>query len=153
LLYQEGWGIDAIKHSLTYSGGLSRGYVRTYAPARRYGFHAFSPYTVRSVIAEALTIPFEAVTGNSAERLYTLKEDVVSLGVKAATGITMPTYPKRRFQDGAGGENYRQWRVSKAWCRQIFLQQWQAKLRTAWNPEGERRSGNEMTISEASLVV
>ena len=24
LLYQEGWGIDAIKHSLTYSGGLSR---------------------------------------------------------------------------------------------------------------------------------
>jgi asparagine synthase (glutamine-hydrolysing) len=33
LLYQEGWGVDAIKHSLAYSGGLSRGYVRTYAPA------------------------------------------------------------------------------------------------------------------------
>ena len=30
LLYQEGWGVDAIKHSLAYSGGLSRGYVRTY---------------------------------------------------------------------------------------------------------------------------
>ncbi|MBV9850861.1 MAG: asparagine synthetase B family protein, partial [Armatimonadetes bacterium] len=40
LLYQEGWGVDAIKHSLTYSGGLSRSYVRTYAPARRCGFSA-----------------------------------------------------------------------------------------------------------------
>ena len=37
LLYQEGWGIDAIKHSLAYSGGLSRGYVRTYAPAAALG--------------------------------------------------------------------------------------------------------------------
>ena len=37
MLYQEGWGVGRIKHSLTYSGGLSRGYVRTYcasAPAR-----------------------------------------------------------------------------------------------------------------------
>ena len=49
LLYQEGWGIDAIKHSLVYSGGLSRGYVRTYAPAARYGFTAFSPYADRAV--------------------------------------------------------------------------------------------------------
>ncbi|HEY4574868.1 MAG TPA: asparagine synthase-related protein, partial [Thermoanaerobaculia bacterium] len=38
MLYQEGWGVEAIKHSLTYSGGLSRGCVRGYAPARRYGF-------------------------------------------------------------------------------------------------------------------
>ena len=28
MLYQEGWGVDAIKHSLTYSGGLGRGCVR-----------------------------------------------------------------------------------------------------------------------------
>jgi asparagine synthase (glutamine-hydrolysing) len=41
LLYQEGWGVDAIKHSLAYSGGLSRGYVRTYAPAAAFGFDAF----------------------------------------------------------------------------------------------------------------
>ncbi|MGC4045834.1 MAG: asparagine synthase-related protein [Armatimonas sp.] len=34
LLYQEGWGIDAIKHSQTYSGGLSRAYVRTFAPRK-----------------------------------------------------------------------------------------------------------------------
>ena len=53
LLYQEGWGVDAIKHSLAYSGGLSRGYVRTYAPAAAFGFDAFSPYTTRSVIDAA----------------------------------------------------------------------------------------------------
>ena len=45
MLYQEGWGVGRIKHSLTYSGGLSRSYARTYAPARRYGFSGFSPYT------------------------------------------------------------------------------------------------------------
>ena len=43
MLYQEGWGVGSIKHSLTYSGGLSRGYVRTYAPARRYGFDGLQP--------------------------------------------------------------------------------------------------------------
>ncbi|MEO7502564.1 MAG: asparagine synthase-related protein, partial [Gemmatimonadaceae bacterium] len=31
MLYQEGWGVDSIKHSLTYSGGYSRGCVRSYA--------------------------------------------------------------------------------------------------------------------------
>ena len=51
MLYQEGWGVDAIKHSQTYSGGLSRSYVRTWAPAAKFGFDAFSPYSVRSVIA------------------------------------------------------------------------------------------------------
>ena len=61
LLYQEGWGVDAIKHSLAYSGGLSRSYVRTYAPAAALGFDAFSPFTVRSVIAAAVSIPFEQV--------------------------------------------------------------------------------------------
>src|SRR5262249_6175294 len=150
LLYQEGWGIDAIKHSLTYSGGLSRGYVRTYAPARHYGFQAFSPFTVRSVIAEALAIPFENVIGDSAERLATLKPHDVSASVKAITGITMPVFPKRRFQEGAGGESYRQWRTSKAWCRQVFQRQWEERLRTSW--ESARRSGNEMALAEAVLT-
>lgn len=143
LLYQEGWGIDAIKHSLTYSGGLSRGYARTYAPAQRYGFTAFSPYTARSVIAAALAIPFEETLGGSVERLYSLKQEVVSAGVKAVTGISMPVYLKRRFQDGAGGEAYRRRRVSKSWCRQVFLRQWQERLLEAWEPGPERRSGNE----------
>jgi asparagine synthase (glutamine-hydrolysing) len=146
LLYQEGWGIDAIKHSLTYSGGLSRSYVRTFAPAQRFGFSAFSPYTVRSTIAAAAAIPFDAVLGGSMERLYTLKGDVVRAGVKAVTGDDLPVYPKRRFQDGAGGEaSYRRWRVSKAQCRQIFLRQWEERLRIAWDPEGERISGNALT--------
>ncbi len=43
LLYQEGWGIDAIKHSLTYTGGLSRSYVRTYAPAQPAGIRGIQP--------------------------------------------------------------------------------------------------------------
>ncbi len=153
MLYQEGWGIDAIKHSLTYSGGLSRGYVRTYAPAHRYGFEAFSPYTVRSVIAEALAIPFEKVIGDSSERLATLKQDVVSAGVKVVTGEAMPVFPKMRFQEGAGGKSYRQWRVSKSWCRQVFLRQWEERLREAGNPESPRRSGNEMTVTESLHIV
>ena len=50
MLYQEGWGVGKIKHSLTYSGGLSRSYGRTYAPARHLGFEGFSPFTRPDVI-------------------------------------------------------------------------------------------------------
>src|SRR5688500_16749741 len=57
MLYQEGWGVDSIKHSLTYSGGYSRGCVRSYACAREYGFAAFSPYARPAVIAVAEAIP------------------------------------------------------------------------------------------------
>lgn len=145
LLYQEGWGVENFKHSLTYSGGLSRSYVRTYAPAQRYGFEAFSPYTDRAALAAALAIPFETVLGGSVERLYSLKADVVRAGVHAITGIQMPTPPKRRFQDGAGGDSYRQWRVSKAWCRQTFLRQWDERLRLAWDAQTERVSGNDLS--------
>lgn len=145
MLYQEGWGAENFKHSLTYSGGLSRSYVRTYAPAQRYGFDAFSPYTDRAALAAALAIPFETVLGGSVERLYTLKADVVRAGVRAVTGIGMPTPPKRRFQDGAGGDSYRQWRVSKAWCRQAFLRQWDERLRLAWDGQTERVSGNDLS--------
>jgi asparagine synthase (glutamine-hydrolysing) len=142
LLYHEGWGIDAIKHSLCYSGGLSRAYVRTYGPAHRLGFHAFSPYTTRSAIAAALAIPFEQLIEGSVEKLYALKARVVRAGVEAVTGVRMPVFSKRRFQAGAGGEAYRQWRVSKAWCRQVFLRQWEDRLRAAWDPAAERASGN-----------
>ena len=47
LLYQEGWGVDRIKHSLTYSGGQSRGCVRTYAPLQRFGFVGTAPTPAR----------------------------------------------------------------------------------------------------------
>ncbi len=101
MLYQEGWGVGRIKHSLTYSGGLSRGYVRTYAPGRHYGFDSFSPFTQPNVIEVAEGIPFIELTDYSVEKLYALKGEIVARGVKAVTGIDMPVFPKRRFQHGA----------------------------------------------------
>ena len=104
MLYQEGWGVGKIKHSLTYSGGLSRSYSRTFAPARHFGFRGFSPFTQPSVIAVAEGIPFIALTNYDVERLYQLKGDIVARGVKAVTGFAMPVFPKRRFQHGAVAE-------------------------------------------------
>jgi len=101
MLYQEGWGVGKIKHSLTYSGGLSRSYSRTYAPGRSLGFEGFSPFTRPAVVEGAEGIPFCALTAYEVERLYALKGEVVARGVKATTGITMPVFPKRRFQHGA----------------------------------------------------
>jgi asparagine synthase (glutamine-hydrolysing) len=101
MLYQEGWGVEAIKHSLTYSGGLGRSTVRTYAPLARHGFAGFSPYTRPAVVAVAEAIPFAALTAGSTERLYALKGEVVRRGVRITTGLDLPVFPKRRFQRGA----------------------------------------------------
>jgi asparagine synthase (glutamine-hydrolysing) len=101
MLYQEGWGVGRIKHSLTYSGGLSRSYTRTYAPARHFGFQGFSPFTRPEVISVAEAIPFDSLTESSVRRLYALKGEIVARGVKSVTGIDMPIFPKRRFQHGA----------------------------------------------------
>ncbi len=101
MLYHEGWGVESIKHSLTYSGGLSRGYMRTYAPAVALGFDGFSPYTLPNVIEISEGIPFIEMTGWDHNKLYDLKGQVVSAGVKAVTGMDMPVFPKRRFQHGA----------------------------------------------------
>ena len=101
MLYQEGWGVDAVKHSLTYSGGQSRGHVRTYAPARHFGFEGFSPYALPSVIEVAENIPFVELTDWDPDALYELKGEVVRRGVEAVTGQTMPTFEKTRFQHGA----------------------------------------------------
>jgi asparagine synthase (glutamine-hydrolysing) len=101
MLYQEGWGVESIKHSLTYSGGFSRGCVRGYACASTYGFAEFSPYLRPAVIAVAEAIPFAELTQGSHERLYALKGEIVSRGVRAVLGLEMPVFPKRRFQDGS----------------------------------------------------
>ena len=101
MLYQEGWGVGRIKHSLTYSGGLSRSYARTYAPGRHFGFEGFSPYTQPNVVAVAEGIPFEALTDMSVSKLYSLKGEIARRGVKALTGLEMPVFEKRRFQHGA----------------------------------------------------
>jgi asparagine synthase (glutamine-hydrolysing) len=152
LLYQEGWGVDALKHSVVYSGGLSRGYVRTFAPAAAYGFAAFSPFTVRSVIAAALAMPFERVLDGREARLATLKQDVVRAGMRTAVGIDMPVHPKRRFQDGALATPRA--RVSKAWCRTVFNTMWEQRLRGANDNLEPRRSGNEMEAdARAGLAV
>ncbi|MCP3929285.1 MAG: asparagine synthetase B family protein [Bacteroidetes bacterium] len=100
MLYQEGWGVDSMKHSLTYSGGLSRGFMRTYAPADMLGFESFSPYTLPNVIEVAEGIPYIAMTDWDHEKLYDLKGRIVGHGVKAITGMEMPVFPKRRFQHG-----------------------------------------------------
>ncbi len=101
MLYQEGWGVDSIKHSLTYSGGLSRGYTRTYAPASALSFDNFSPYTLPAVIEVAEGIPFVELTNWDHEKLYGLKGKIISSGIQSITGMNMSVFPKRRFQHGA----------------------------------------------------
>lgn len=104
MLYHEGWGVGAIKHSQTYSGGLSRGYVRTYATAVQAGFEVFSPYTQPALISIAEGIPFIELTGYDHEKLYRLKGELVAAGIQAVTGLTMPVFEKCRFQRGAVGD-------------------------------------------------
>jgi asparagine synthase (glutamine-hydrolysing) len=100
LLYHEGWGVDSIKHSLTYSGGLSRGVVRGFAPAREFGFRLLSPHAMRPAIEAALSAPLRGLVGDSLEKLYAVKGDVVRAGLKSM-GLEVPFASKRRFQDGA----------------------------------------------------
>jgi asparagine synthase (glutamine-hydrolysing) len=114
MLYQEGWGVGKIKHSLTYSGGLSRSYTRTYAPAHHYHFEGFSPFTRSNVVEVAEGIPFKLLTNYDVDRLYSLKGEIVSRGVRAITGIEMPVFPKRRFQHGALPKESLRQRVSSS---------------------------------------
>ena len=127
MLYQEGWGVGTIKHSLTYSGGLSRSYTRTYAPAHHLGFRGFSPFTRPSVIAVAEAVPFIQLTNYSVERLYELKGEVISRGVAALTGFKMKVFAKRRFQHGAIPEATLRQRLplQEAQYRQHFLSLYQ----------------------------
>jgi asparagine synthase (glutamine-hydrolysing) len=101
MLYHEGWGVESIKHSLTYSGGLSRGYMRTFATGDMMGFEGFSPYTLPNVIEISEGIPYIDITKWDHQKLYDLKGQIVSAGVKAVTGMEMPVFQKRRFQHGA----------------------------------------------------
>jgi asparagine synthase (glutamine-hydrolysing) len=111
MLYQEGWGVNAIKHSLVYSGGQSRGHMRTAAPASSCRFRGFSPYALPNVIEVAEGIPFIELTAWDHEKLYGLKGAVVRAGIRALTGIEMPVFDKQRFQHGA---------VSQPVSRQLF---------------------------------
>jgi len=101
MLYQEGWGVGRLKHSLTFTGGQSRSCTRTYAPLRRFGFEGFSPFMSPPLIRVAEAIPFDALTRGDVGRLYALKGEILARGMLAVTGMRMPAYPKRRFQHGA----------------------------------------------------
>jgi len=127
MLYQEGWGVGRIKHSLTYSGGLSRSYTRTYAPLRHFGFEGFSPFTRPKVIEVAEGIPFIDLTDYKVDRLYALKGEIVARGVKAVTGFAMPTFEKRRFQHGAVTANRLRTRIprTESDLRKQFLAMYQ----------------------------
>jgi len=101
MLYHEGWGVEAIKHSLTYSGGQSRGHVRSWAPVRKYGFRGLSPFALPNVIEVSEGIPFVELTDWDHGKLYALKGEITRRGVEQITGLTMPVFEKRRFQHGA----------------------------------------------------
>lgn len=105
MLYHEGWGVDSIKHSLTYSGGLSRGCARSDAPADYYGFRSFSPFALPNVVEIAEGVPFIELTDWDHQALYRLKGEIVARGVREVTGLEMPVFEKRRFQHGAGPES------------------------------------------------
>jgi asparagine synthase (glutamine-hydrolysing) len=101
LLYQEGWGVDCVKHSLTYSGGLSRGCVRGAAPLARFGFSGFSPFTRPALVALAAAMPFGELAAGDHETLYALKGELLASGVRQVLGLELPVFEKRRFQHGA----------------------------------------------------
>ncbi|MCD6544120.1 MAG: hypothetical protein J7K34_06390, partial [Flavobacteriaceae bacterium] len=46
-------------------------------------------------------IPYIDMTNWDHKKLYDLKGQIVSAGVKAITGMDMPVFEKRRFQHGA----------------------------------------------------
>jgi asparagine synthase (glutamine-hydrolysing) len=69
------------------------------------GFRGFSPYALPNVIEVAEGVPFIELSGWDPERLYALKGEIVRRGVEAVTGITMPVFPKRRFQHGTMPED------------------------------------------------
>jgi asparagine synthase (glutamine-hydrolysing) len=133
LLYHEGWGVDRIKHSLTYSGGQSRGCVRTFAPLRKYGFLGFSPFTRPSVVRVATAIPFDDLVQGSHEALYALKGEIVRRGMQAVWGMEMPVFEKRRFQEGATSPSVfaHRFAATPDAYREHFLALHRAQARTA----------------------
>jgi asparagine synthase (glutamine-hydrolysing) len=135
LLYHEGWGVDSIKHSLTYSGGFSRGVVRGFAPAREYGFRLISPHAMRPAIAAALSAPLRGLVGEDAGLLAALKGKIVRAGL-ASRGLSAPFSPKRRFQEGASGaEVYESLRTAtRSELRSLHQERF-----ARWSPAGAPR--------------
>ena len=58
--------------------------------------------------------------GLGPQALYELKGQVVTAGIKAVTGLDMPSFPKRRFQHGAGDRAVDLFPTAASTYRQIF---------------------------------
>ena len=106
MLYQEGWGVGKIKHSLTYSGGLSRSYTRTYARAAITALRASAPTRAPHVIAVAEAIPFIDLTEYNVAKLYELKGEIVSRGIAALTGLQDAGIPQAPFPARSAARRY-----------------------------------------------
>ena len=79
--------------------------MRTFATGDLMGFEGFSPYTLPNVIEVSEGIPYINMTNWDHQKLYDLKGQIVSQGVKAVTGMDMPVFQKRRFQHGATSDH------------------------------------------------
>ena len=138
LLYQEGWGVDAIKHSLVYSGGLSRGYVRTYAPAAALGFTAFSPFTRALRHCRGGGDSVRAGAGRPIERLLYAE---AGRGAAPASGpCSASTCRSTRSGASRTARRRRRARVSRRpGAGSVFNEMWQERLTEA--DALDRRSG------------
>ena len=83
------------------SSDLSRGHIRTSAPASHFGFSGFSPFALPRVIEIAEAIPFIELTAWDHRKLYDLKGEVIRRGIQSVCNVEMPIFEKRRFQHGA----------------------------------------------------
>lgn len=98
-LFYLGYSIKKLSYSETYSGGLSRGYVRTFNTGRQFGFHGYSPLISGALVALASKIPL-AQLAPTAERLHEIRAEAVKTGSRIVYGIDLPIFPKARFQEG-----------------------------------------------------
>jgi asparagine synthase (glutamine-hydrolysing) len=78
--------------------------MRSFSTNDLMGFEGFSPYTLPNVIEISEGIPYIEMTKWDHKKLYDLKGQIVSLGIKAITGMDMPVFEKRRFQHGAASQ-------------------------------------------------
>ncbi len=98
-LFLLGYGPGRLMNPV-YSAGLSRGYTRTFCPARSHGVTSFSPLIDRRVIKVGSRIPFRKLTPTE-DDLHRLRGLAVQAGVLELTGIKISIFPKTMFQDGA----------------------------------------------------
>ncbi|MBI2437027.1 MAG: hypothetical protein HYV41_04795 [Candidatus Magasanikbacteria bacterium] len=101
-LFLLGYGKSSLTNPV-YSAGLSRGYTRTFCPAREHDVMSFSPLIDRRVIEVGTKIPLRNLAPTEDE-LHKLRGLAVQAGVLTLTGVKIPVCPKTMFQDGASSK-------------------------------------------------